>query len=102
MARIYALKEGIRETGTLSRLRLLYQHGTFSEQQYDARVEAYKLLMLMRFKHQVEQFSSGVTPDNYINPETISTVEQAMLKKVFGQISDFISKLVMDFKGVMM
>ena len=102
MVRIYTLKEGIRETSTLSRLYKLYQCGTFNDKQFEARTEAYKLLMLMRFKHQVEQLTTGVLPDNYINPESISTVEQAMLKKIFGQISDFISKLVMDFKGVMM
>jgi len=102
MARIYALKKGIRETSTLSRLRLLYQHGIFNENQYEERTEAYKLLMLMRFKHQVEQLTKGIPPDNFINPESISTIEQAVLKKIFNQISDFISKLVMDFKGMMM
>ncbi len=102
MARIYALKEGIRETGTLSRLRRLSQLGTFNDRQFEARTEAYKLLMLMRFKHQTEQFSTGIPPDNFINPESISTMDKAMLKKIFGQISEFISMLVLDFKGVMM
>ncbi|NQV02696.1 MAG: cache domain-containing protein [Bacteroidia bacterium] len=102
MARIYTLQEGIRETSTLSRLHRLYQLGILNESQFEARMEAFKLLMLIRFRHQAAQLSNGVTPDNFINPEFISTVEQAMLKKIFGQISDFISKLVMDFKGVMM
>ncbi|MBE0646618.1 MAG: cache domain-containing protein [Bacteroidales bacterium] len=102
MARIYSLKEGIRETSTLSRLDRLYRLGIFNENQFDIRREAFKLLMLMRFKHQADQISGGRVPDNFINPESVSTVEQAMLKKIFGQISDFISKLVMDFKGVMM
>ncbi|MBN1197895.1 MAG: cache domain-containing protein [Bacteroidales bacterium] len=99
IARLYALKEGIRETSTLNRFMQLLRIGMINENQFDERTEAYKLLMMIRFRHQVEQLSGGKTPDNFINPETISPVELAMLKKVFGQISEFINKVVMDFKG---
>jgi len=99
IARLYALKEGIRETNTLNRFMQLFRIGVINESQFDERTEAYKLLMMIRFRHQVEQLASGKTPDNFINPETLSPVELAMMKKVFGLISDFINKLVMDYKG---
>lgn len=102
LARIYTLNEGISEMSTLSRFQRLHQLGVFNESQFEARTEAYKLMMLMRFRHQAEQISKGLSPDNYINPESMSSIEQAMLKKIFGQIPEFINKLVMDFKGVMM
>ncbi len=99
IARLYALKDGIRETSTLGRFRQLYQRGVINENQFDERKEAYNLLMSIRFRHQVEQLSGGDSPDNFINPETISTVELAMLKKVFSQISEFIGEVASDFKG---
>lgn len=102
MARIYTLREGNIETGTMSRMHRLFQQGFFNESQFEARQEAYNLLMQLRFRHQADQISTGVVPDNFINPDAISTLEQAMLKKIFGQVSEFLGKLVMDFKGVMM
>lgn len=102
MARIYTLREGNIETGTLSRMHRLFQQGFFNESQFEARQEAYNLLMQLRLRHQADQISTGIIPDNFINPDSISTLEQAMLKKIFGQVSEFLGKLVMDFKGVMM
>lgn len=99
IARLYAIKEGFRETSTLDRFTQLYRIGMINESQFVERAEAYKLLMMVRFRHQVAQLSSGKSPDNFINPETISPVELAMLKKVFGQISEFIGKAAMDFKS---
>ena len=99
IARLYALKEGITETGTLNRYRRLQQSGILTEAELEDRTEAYKILMLMRLKHQSAQFTAGNTPDNLIDPESLTHVEEAMLKKIFGQISEFAGKVVMEFRG---
>jgi len=99
IARLYALKEGIRDTNTLERITQLHRLGLLSDRQLDERNEAYSLLMMIRFRHQVEQLAKGESPDNFVNPETISTVELAMLKKVFSEISEFIGQVVAEFRG---
>ncbi len=99
MIRLYALKEGFRETNTLVRLYRLHQAGVFTDTQYQDRQEAYKHLLLMRFRHQAGQIAGGGRADNYINPERIPEIEKALLKKIFVQLSEFTGKLTMDFKS---
>ncbi len=99
IARLYALKEGIRETGTLDRFSKLFHLGMINEDRFEERTEAFKLLMMLRFRHQVEQIMEGKVPDNFINPEALSPVEVVMLKKIFGQISDFIGEVAAEFRG---
>lgn len=99
IARLYALKEGIRETSTLGRLEKLVLLGILNEEQYEDRVEAYKILMMIRLRHQAKQFSLGIPINNFINPDAIPHVEEAMLKKIFLQITEFIGRVVMEFRG---
>jgi len=99
IARLYALREGIEETGTLARLFRLHQKGTLSETGYHDRVEAYKTLLSIRFRHQVDQLLSGIPADNFINPEKLTHLDQALVKKIFDQTNEFIAKLGLDFKG---
>jgi len=99
IARLYALKEGIRETGTLDRFSRLFNIGMIREDRFEERTEAFKLLMMLRFRHQVEQITKNKVPDNFINPEALSPVEVAMLKKILGQVSEFIAEVSAMFKG---
>jgi PAS domain S-box-containing protein len=99
IARLYALKEGITETGTLSRYARLFQLGVFTEEEWEERSEAYKILMLMRLKHQAAQFTMGHSMDNILHSDTLSEVEEAMMKKIFDQIAEFTGKVAMEFRN---
>lgn len=99
IARLYALKEGITETGTLTRFFRLNQLGILTEEEWEDRTEAYKILMMIRLKHQVEQFTLGKTMDNILEPGALSDVEEAMLKKIYDQIAEFAGKVTMEFRG---
>ncbi|OFY23242.1 MAG: hypothetical protein A2W98_02475 [Bacteroidetes bacterium GWF2_33_38] len=98
-ARIYSIKYKISEINTQKRLKQLVEKTIISEQAYKDFINAYDFLMQLRFKHQVEQIASNQVPDNYINPEKLSNIEKSLLKKVFGQMSDFLSKLNYEIKG---
>ena len=80
-------------------MKQLVEKTIISEQAYKDFINAYDFLMQLRFKHQVEQIASNQVPDNYINPEKLSNIEKSLLKKVFGQMSDFLSKLNYEIKG---
>ena len=99
LARIYALKHGISETSTFSRLSKLEAEGHFSPSEYRELSLAYRFLMDQRFKHQIAGLSAGLEPDNHVNPKDLTEMEQAILREAMGQISSFQSKMSFDFTG---
>lgn len=99
LARLYALREGTDERGTLARLRWLHLNGYLSEKACQDREEAFRVLMTIRFRHQVEQIIMGQPPDNLIHPDALTHLDQTLLKKVLLLGSEFIAKAVQDFKG---
>jgi PAS domain S-box-containing protein len=98
-ARIYAIKHHITETNTLTRLQRLYENDVISKSSYENALQAYHIMMQIRFKHQATAMNNNLPPDNFINPKTLSNLEQIMLKKTFSQLGDFQSKLSFDFTG---
>lgn len=84
--RIMALKHGINETNTLSRLQRLADHGYISGELYATARDAYELQMQIRFVHQLRQLENEIQPDNYIDPGQLSDLEKQMLKNAFAVI----------------
>ncbi|MCK5457192.1 MAG: hypothetical protein KAI45_08705, partial [Melioribacteraceae bacterium] len=60
---------------------------------------AYNYLMQLRFKHQSEQIMENVSADNYINPNSLTQIDQKTLKNIFTQILSIQKKLSYDFTG---
>ena len=98
-ARIYSLQKHIVETNTLDRLRRLSEKNVLTKASYENAVQSYNFLMQLRFKHQSTALNQNIQPDNFINPKSLTNIEQIMLKKTFSQVSDFQSKLSFDFTG---
>ena len=82
-ARVLALKYGIKETNTLSRLHVLSEEGHISEELWATAHDAYEMQMQLRLIHQLSQIEEGVLPDNYIDPGRLSDLEKKMLKESF-------------------
>ncbi len=85
-ARVMALKYGVKETNTLSRLRVLNKEGHVSDDLHHSIKEAYELQMQLRLIHQLTQIEAGHLPDNYIEPAKLSDLEKRMLKDSFRLI----------------
>jgi CBS domain-containing protein len=85
-ARVMALNYGVRETGTLGRLDQLHQAGHLSRDLYHEAREAFEFLLHARLMHQLGQMERGVTPDNRIDPGTLSSLEKRTLREAFGVI----------------
>lgn len=49
--------------------------------------QAFEFMMLLRILHQYEQIEMGIEPDNFINPNKLSTLEKQQLKEVFQLIT---------------
>ncbi len=98
-ARIYALQQNIETVNTLERLKQLHEKNILSLQNYNEMTQAYTYLMQIRLRAQAAAASRGLPPDNYINPRSLSIIEQRLLKEIFSQIKNFQTRLSYDFTG---
>jgi len=80
-ARIFALEKGCRDLPTMKRLRKLQQR--FSIEKAGDISEAFDYLLAVLIHHQLRQTEEGLEPDNFINPDTLSTLEKKTLKESF-------------------
>lgn len=98
LARIYALKHRIFLTNTGERLAALQEQGVFSDKEYHELLQSYYYLMGMRLKKQAVQIISDKRrPDNYLDPKTLTRVEEVSLKEIFKVIGDFQLKIKVGF-----
>ncbi len=100
-ARIHALKNGIEETNTLSRLRRLKKIGVLKEKQFTEIENTYNFLMEVRFVRQITAaIQEGTAPDNHVNPKKLSKIEQTLLKEAFRRIENFQALMSFEFTGM--
>ncbi|MBF0409298.1 MAG: cache domain-containing protein [Candidatus Riflebacteria bacterium] len=99
-ARIYALKNSINSTETVERLFRIQEKGILNKSSYGEILQAYSYLMMIRLEHQVKKYSENEIADNYIDPYSLTSIDQKMLKEVFSQISNFQVRLSYDFTGM--
>lgn len=98
-ARIHALERHVREANTLARLDRLRERDALSEESHRDLVDVYDYLTQMRFRHQSKAISEGRPPNNHVNLDELTDLERDTLKKVFGKINLFQSKLSFHYKG---
>ena len=99
-ARVYALKHGIAETNTMERLFLLRKKEVLTPESYTEMNQSYSFLMQLRFARQITAvLEENTEPDNYINPDSLSPLEQTLLKEIFKRLEQFQGKLRFDFVG---
>jgi len=97
-ARIYALKNGITQTNTHSRLYQLYTKRVFDRDDYNEIEQAYSFLLQLRFMRQINAIiGENIKPDNYINPKKLSKIEQRMLKEVLKKVKLLQMRLTKEF-----
>ncbi|MDQ2769662.1 MAG: DUF294 nucleotidyltransferase-like domain-containing protein [Bacteroidota bacterium] len=98
LVRMYALRHRIFATNTGERLEALRALGIFTERETQELLQAYYYLMGVRLKKQAAQIiSDHAAPDNYLDPNTLTKVEQVTLKEIFKVIADFQFKIRVSF-----
>lgn len=99
-ARLYALRHQVEETNTLDRLHRLYELQQLKKAFYEEVIHAYTFLMQLRLNHQASALADNKTPDNFINPKTLTSMDETMLKQAFSLISAIRKKISYDFLGM--
>jgi CBS domain-containing protein len=98
--RLFALEKGIRETSTLERIETLRGMHTIVEEYADDLEQAFEFITLLRIHHQYAQISSGVAPDNFINPNRLSNLEKRSIKEAFQLVSKIQDLIIELYKSL--
>lgn len=94
LVRVYALQNRIFEVNTGERLKALKEIGVFTETAYNELYLSYYFLMRMRLKNQANQIMNDKKqPDNYIDLNTVTKIEQGTLVEIFKTITNFQSRI---------
>ena len=98
LVRVYALKNLVVEVNTGERLKALKAKGVFSETEFHELQQSYYLLMRLRLRKQARQIlQDKIEPDNYVNIQTLTKIEKVTLKEIFKTISNFQSRIKIQF-----
>lgn len=101
LTRVYALKNGISQTNTLTRLFRLYTRNAIPGKEYIDIVRAYNYMMQLRFLRQITTImDEEKSPDNYINPQNLSALDQKMLKEIFKMTEKLQQNMGIEFTGI--
>ncbi len=79
--RIFALREGIKETNTFERIRLLKKRGVFNPEDAEYFESAHESLLMFRIQDAVSKLKLGLPFDNNIDLDNLGKKDQAVLKE---------------------
>jgi CBS domain-containing protein len=82
-ARVFALADGIVDTGTAARLRTAGRALRIESRRVEATIDAFHFLQLLRLRLQDNTPSHLAA--NRLDPDTLNEVDQRMLKEAFRQ-----------------
>ena len=77
--RLLAMKQGIAETGTLERIRLLHEAGVLDNDDQDYLSGAFEHMTGLLLRQQIADFKAGEDVGNYVHPEVLSERERDIL-----------------------
>ena len=100
LARIYALRHGISEPGTLERIQELGELGALQEETCRELIYVFAYLWKVRFYNQI---AAGIEPGSdgdELDISALTTVERDNLQSVLSRIPVFQTRLSYDFLGV--
>lgn len=92
--RSLALKEKIRETTTVKRIKILQERDELEREQAAELLEAFDVVNTLRLKSQLENIQNGSKIDNEIDTHTLGKIERDLLKdslKIVVEFKKFIS-----------
>lgn len=96
--RSLALRERIRETTTVKRIKILLQKKVLSEELANELIEAFEVVNTLRLKSQLIKLQDGKEIDNNIDTHTLGKIERDLLKDSFSIVNSFKKFITYTFK----
>ncbi len=102
LVRAYSLKNRIFKTNTGERLLKLKEREIFTEKEYNELIQAYYYLMGLRLSKQASQIiNDRAEPENLIDINNLTKIEEVTLKEIFKVIKDFQQRIKVDFTNTL-
>jgi CBS domain-containing protein len=96
--RSLALRERIRETTTIKRIKLLVQKKVLDSELASELLEAFDVLNTIRLKAQLQKLQDAKTIDNSVDTHTLGKIERDLLKDSFSIVTNFKKFITYTFK----
>ncbi|MBE9581672.1 MAG: cyclic nucleotide-binding/CBS domain-containing protein [Proteobacteria bacterium] len=91
--RVLSLSGQIKATNTLNRLELASRKNLLPEDMAEDIKEAFNFIVLLRINHHMTQKDHEIEPSDYINPRTLSKLQEKSLIEAFHVIRDLQGEL---------
>ena len=96
--RSLALREKIRETTTVKRIKILEQKKVLEKEKADELLEAFDVVNTLRLKSQLEKLLENKEINNEIDTHNLGKIERDLLKDSFKIVNDFKKFIAYSFK----
>ena len=96
-ARLYALKNYLRETNTLVCLDAIKSLGVISDAKHREIATAYEILLRLRLRNQVLGLEHNQREDNWVDPGQLGRLEEVLLRESFKEIDELQVLIQKDF-----
>ena len=96
--RSLALREKIRETTTVKRIKILEERKILEKEKAAELLEAFDVVNTLRLKAQLENILENKKISNEINTHSLGKIERDLLKDSFKIINDFKKFITYSFK----
>lgn len=98
LARVYALKYRIYDTGTTSRIEQLKNKGVFTAKEAQELIHAFDYLMALRLENQSHSIlDQHRKPKNFLRVKDLTKVQQVTLIEIFKVIEEFQARIKISF-----
>ncbi|MDK2041456.1 DUF294 nucleotidyltransferase-like domain-containing protein [Aliarcobacter butzleri] len=87
--RSLALREKIKETTTIKRIKILEARNILEKTKAAELIEAFEIASTLRLKNQLDCIQEGVTLTNEINTNDLGKIERDLLKESFKIVVEF-------------
>lgn len=85
-ARVLSLDLGIKTQNTLDRLAEINRRGVIDGEFYADLREAYDFIVYLQISRHLDALAKGKEPDNFIDPESLNSLQRKMLKESFAVV----------------
>ena len=96
--RTLSLEHNLFRVNTIKRIRELQELGELDEEFASELIEAFKFLLTLKLKSNLDKMDKGQVIDNYINPDNLNTMEKDLLKDSFKIVNKLKKKLEHHYK----
>lgn len=97
--RLYALRAGLGETGTVARLSALADQGILDRDDADALSQAFAHVTFALLRQQLADFHAGQPVGNHVDPDQMSRLERERLVDALKTIDRLRKRARADFTG---